>query len=488
MIREQEGVEIELSTIPLDDPATYALLSAGDTDGVFQLESDGMRRVLRQLRPNCIEDIIATNALYRPGPMEHIPDFIAAKGGRVELTYLHPKLEPILCGTYGVVVYQEQVMRIAHEIAGFSLGEADTLRRGMSKRDPSLVQALKDQFVSGACSNGIPEETAREIFELIKPFGSYGFNKSHSAAYGILAYQTAWFKTHYPLYYFAALLTSFQGYQDQIKKYVQYLKGRGFTFLQPDINLSQQQFSVDRGSIRFGLLAIKNMGITTVESILRERERQGAFSGLRDFVSRLGTEVNKRHMTALINAGAFDPLGSRAEHLLLIPELQDQLSSTANRLRQGQMSLMGREQELHIDSFYSGINHGTGAFSARELQNMEVEATGFAFTRTPDEEREQTSHLRDSPKVATRMTEAALSDPAELFILIGSKPKFTLETLKEILQRFPGDTPVYIDMHDLKRIQKVPREYWVTIQDELLNQLRRLAGTSNVYIKKRDIG
>ncbi|MCL2548448.1 MAG: DNA polymerase III subunit alpha [Symbiobacteriaceae bacterium] len=480
MIREQEGVSLELGSIPLDDSMTYEMLCAGETDGVFQLESDGMRRVLRQLQPSCIEDIIATNALYRPGPMEHIPSFIAAKHGREAITYLHPRLEPILAGTYGVVVYQEQVMRIAHEVAGLSLGEADLLRRAMSKRDPVQVQALQEQFVNGAKTQGISGETAMAIFELIRPFGSYGFNKSHSAAYGILAYQTAWFKVHYPLYYFAALLTSFQGYQDQIIRYIQHLKSRNYCFLPPDINLSRQQFTVQQGCIRFGLLAIKNLGLSTIESILKERDEGGPYRHLRDFVGRLGAEVNKRHLVALISSGAFDLLGDRALNLMMLPELQDQVGATALRMRQGQTSLLSRNDEARLEAVESGVQQSEGRFTLRELQNMEMETTGFTFSR------EVVAAPRAAAvgggKIMASDDEEKATQRLVLRISQGSGVK--LSTLKELLQHFPGRVPVYLELQELSRVQLIPEEYWVSLQAELLSALTGLLGTINVVVKK----
>jgi len=482
LISQQEGVSLDLRDIPLDDRQTYSMLCQGDTDGVFQLESDGMKRVLRQLQPNCIEDIIATNALYRPGPMEHIPEFIAAKRGKTKISYLHPKLEPILEGTYGVVVYQEQVMRIANEIAGFSMGEADLLRRGMSKRDPSQVQGLTDQFIAGAMAQGIDRDTAASIFELIKPFGSYGFNKSHSAAYGVLAYQTAWFKAHYPLYYFASLLSSFHGYQDQISKYVNYLKSKGYAFLQPDINLSHKEFSVYQGSIRFGFLAIKNLGINTVEQILLSREEGGSFSGLKDFVRRLGSEVNKRHIMALVRSGAFDSLGDRASHLLMIPELQDQVGSVSQKMKYGQTSLLSRQDEEIMELGVSETKKTTGSFTLRDLQNMEMEATGFVFTQNQDTSLGAPLRSFQAVKAGSSSDLVASHEIIGLTIRIVSNPGFQLDTLKDILKQYPGSIPVYLELTGIKRVQRVPQEFWVSPEESLLRQLRDIAGKKNVQV------
>ncbi|MCL2497473.1 MAG: DNA polymerase III subunit alpha, partial [Symbiobacteriaceae bacterium] len=439
LIAELYGVQLKEEDIPLDDAATYAMLSRGESDGVFQLESPGMRRVLKMLKPNCIEDIIATNALYRPGPMEHIPEFVAAKNGQSTINYLHPKLEPILAPTYGVVVYQEQVMQVAHALAGFSLGEADLLRRAMAKRDAQALIEQQERFLAGAAALGVSSEVAQQVFAIIRPFGSYGFNKSHSAAYGILAYHTAWLITHYPLPYFAALLSSFFGHQEQTARYLRLLQSRGIPFYPPHINNSWQHFVVEGAGLRFGLLAIKNLGFATVEAILRERQEGGEYRSLGDFVRRLAGEVNKRHLEALINSGAFDSLGARAEHLLILPQLQDQLFAAAALISKGQTSLFeGGGKDLPLPEEAIKPQGLVGSFTLKELQNMELEATGFVFTHQV-----AATGAAQQPKVTE------LPAAPNLYLTIQQRSKLRLEDLKAILKRYPGNCPVYLELQPL---------------------------------------
>ncbi|MDD5533319.1 MAG: DNA polymerase III subunit alpha [Syntrophales bacterium] len=316
-IREGGGEDIDINRIPLDDRLTYQLLAKGETDGVFQLESSGMKRILIGLKPDCIEDVMALIALYRPGPLQMVPEFISRKQGQMEVSYEVPQLEDILKETYGVILYQEQVMQIASALAGYTMGEADTLRKAMSKKKVDQMEKERPKFLSGARKNRIPEQKAVRIFEQMETFGGYGFNKSHSAAYGIISYQTAYLKAHYPVEFMAALLTSEKNNRDKIIKYISDCREMGIAVLQPDINESLNDFRVIGNQIRFGLEAVKNVGAGAIEGIIAVREEGGSFSSLQDFCSRVDLrKINKRVIESLVKCGAFDAFGASRRHLM----------------------------------------------------------------------------------------------------------------------------------------------------------------------------
>ncbi len=309
LVKENHGVVLDLNNLPGDDPKTLEIFSKAQTVAVFQFESSGMQDYLRKLKPTSIHDLVAMNALYRPGPMENIPDFIDRKHGRKTISYLHPKLEETLKETYGIIVYQEQVMKIASDIAGFSLAKADLMRRAMGKKDKALMAEQKKEFAAGALSNGIDKHTAGEIFDLIEKFASYGFNKSHSVAYSVLAYQTAYLKAHYPAEYMAATLTSEIGDTDKIVLFIDDCRKMGMEVLPPDVNESGVDFVVTPKGIRFGLSAIKNVGTGAVEQIVRVRSEGGRFNDIFDFCGRVDLRaVNKKTLESLLLAGAFDSL------------------------------------------------------------------------------------------------------------------------------------------------------------------------------------
>ncbi len=310
-----------MDKLPIDDLATYQVLQEARTTGVFQLESTGMKRYLKQLKPTIFEDIIAMVALYRPGPMEYIPDFIGGKHGTKQVEYLHPKLKPILENTYGVAVYQEQLMQIARDLAGFSLGEADVLRKAVGKKIKELVAEQRTKFIEGCVKNDITKHIAEQVFDFIEPFAGYGFNRSHAACYAMIGYQTAYLKAHYPAEFMAALLTSDQNDTDRIAIEVREAREIGLEVLEPNINESFEDFAVIRGDdgierIRFGLKAIKNVGSVCAQEIVKERERGGKFATLEDFVERVQTkDLNKKSVEALTKVGALDTLGEREQIL-----------------------------------------------------------------------------------------------------------------------------------------------------------------------------
>ena len=317
LIKESRGLELDLDRLPLDDKKTYEMLSEAKTFGVFQLESSGMRDALRGLRPGQLEDLIAMVSLYRPGPMELIPDFIQRKHGRSKITYEHPAMEKFTRETYGIMVYQEQIMQIASEMAGFTMGEADILRRAMGKKDRELMAKQREKFVNGCRERNTSAAKAERVWELMEKFAGYGFNKSHGAAYGLVAYQTAYFKANYPVEFMAALLTSEMGDTDKIVKYIEECRAMGIQVVPPDVNVSAVQFSVAGDTVRFGLAAIKNVGEAAMQSILKSRSAEGTFKMLEDFCARVDLRlVNRRVVESLIKAGAFDSLGLTRAHLL----------------------------------------------------------------------------------------------------------------------------------------------------------------------------
>jgi DNA polymerase-3 subunit alpha len=318
-VRERSSKDFDINTIPLDDELTYRLLSSGRTIGVFQLESSGMRELLVKMEPDRFEDLVALVALYRPGPLGSgmVDDFIKRKKGLVPVNYELPELRDILDETYGVILYQEQVMRISNKIAGFTMGQADILRRAISKKDPFLMEELKTKFIHGALERGYPEETAKRLFELIEYFGNYGFNKSHSAAYALLAYQTAYLKAHYPVEFMAASLSAEIDKTDKVVRLINECREMGIEVLPPDINKSDEGFTIElvekkTGAIRFGLKAVKGVGGAAIE-LIKEERKKGDFKSFEDFLRRLlfdgQKRLNKKVVEALIKAGAFDSLG-----------------------------------------------------------------------------------------------------------------------------------------------------------------------------------
>src|SRR3989449_1002616 len=317
LIAQTRGDRVTLEAIPLGDNTTYEkVFHSGLTSGVFQFESHGMRDVLRRYNPSSIEDLTALNALYRPGPIQGgmIDDFIERKHGRRKIEYELPELQEILQETLGVIVYQEQVMQIANRLAGYSLGEADLLRRAMGKKIAEEMAAQRERFVTGAVKNGYPPKKIEKIFDLMAQFAGYGFNKSHSAAYALLAYHTAYLKTHYPVEFMAALLTSVTGSTDDVVKYINECREMGIAVEPPDINVSDANFTPHGSAIRFGLAAVKNVGGNAIESIVAARKNLGKFESIFAFCEKVDLRLlNKRVLESLIKSGAMDALGRRAQ-------------------------------------------------------------------------------------------------------------------------------------------------------------------------------
>ncbi|MEK7149678.1 MAG: DNA polymerase III subunit alpha [Patescibacteria group bacterium] len=317
LIKDNGNEDIKISELPLEDKKTFELLKKGDTTGVFQLESSGMRRYLKELKPNEFEDIIVMVSLYRPGPMELIPHYIKRKHGLEEVSYIHSKLEPILKSTYGIGVYQEQMMRIARDLGGFTLAEADTLRKAIGKKIKELLDAQKERLILGMIKNGIDEKIAKEIWELFPPFAKYGFNRSHAACYALIAYQTAYLKAHYPIEFTTSLFNADSGDTERASFLISEAKKMKINVLAPDINQSFVSFTPENNNIRFGLLAIKNVGENVVNAVIDERQRGGPFQSVEDFLNRVRhKDVNKKSMESLIKGGAFDSLSVERGKLL----------------------------------------------------------------------------------------------------------------------------------------------------------------------------
>ncbi|HXV67687.1 MAG TPA: DNA polymerase III subunit alpha [Nitrospira sp.] len=435
---------LAVERLPFDDPASFALLASGKTTGLFQLESSGMRDLLTGLKPDCFEDIIAIIALYRPGPMDLIQDFIKRKQGKVPIGYEMPELEPILKDTYGVIVYQEQVMAIANKVAGFSLGQADILRRAMGKKKPEEMEKLRVKFLDGARQKHIPDKKAEKLFELIQKFAGYGFNKSHAAAYAVICYHTAYLKAHYPTEFMAALMTTDMGNTDKIMGYFTECRDLGIKVLGPDINQSQKNFAVVDGAIRFGLAAIKNVGEGAVESIVAIRHADGPFASFFDFCRRVDLhKVNKRMLEGLIKAGAFDSTGARRAQLIAMLDqaIEDGLAAQRERA-QGQTSIFGDElngQEGLAHAARPALPNLPEWDQAQRLK-YERELTGFYISAHPLASYEAAINALAT---ATTASLADLSDGKEV------KLCGIIATVKPMLTK-KGDRMAYLTLEDLQ--------------------------------------
>ena len=381
--------DFSITTIPEDDQATFALLGQGRSKAVFQFESSGMQDILKRARPNRIEDLIALNALYRPGPMQFIDQFVDSKNGRTEITYPLDVLKTVLEETYGVIVYQEQVMEIARIVGGFSLGKADILRRAMGKKNESVMNKMEEEFLAGAVAQGISEDDGRMIFELLKPFAGYGFNKSHAAAYSILAYQTAYLKANYPVEFIAANLTNEINNTDTFADYLHEAREMGIKVCPPAINSSSKYFTVRNQEVVFGMVGIKNVGAGAVDAILTARSRDGDFTSFLDFLERIDTRtVNRKVIEALIQTGAFDELGQNRPTLLHNLDIYlEAASHTRDNRMTGQVSLFDDDDSSADDQL--PIQQYEPATAAERLE-AERELLGFYFSGHPlDDYRER---------------------------------------------------------------------------------------------------
>ena len=407
LVRQKEP-GFRLSDIPDDDPAVFQMLSDGKTSGVFQMESPGMTGVCVGLKPHSIEDITAIIALYRPGPMDSIPRFIACKHDPGLIRYKHPALEPILSVTYGCIVYQEQVIEIFRKLGGYSLGQADMVRRAISKKKKAQIEKERHAFIygdperniAGCVANGIPEQTGQDIYDEIYDFANYAFNKAHAVSYAIVCYQTAWFKYHYPREYMAALLTSVLDSQAKVAEYIGECRDNGIQLLPPDINASGADFTVSGGDIRFGLVAVKGVGRGVIQSLLAEREAHGPFTSFQDFCQRLsGADLNRRVLESLIKCGAFDSLGYKRSQLLEVyGQVLDGVAQQRRKNLEGQFDLFGGGGGDEPSAMATLVLPNIPEFDRHKLMAMEKETTGLYLTGHPmDEYREAARKAKAAP-------------------------------------------------------------------------------------------
>ena len=444
LIEKNRGIKLDLSEIPLDDSEVYTLLGAGSNLGVFQLESSGMRDLLTKLKPQSFKDIIALVALYRPGPLDSgmVGEFIKRKHGQGLIRYELPALEEILKDTYGVIVYQEQVMRIASALAHFSLEDADNLRRAMSKKDALEMERQKEKFLEGTKKTKIPVKKAEKIFEQMETFGRYGFNKSHSAAYALLAYRTAYLKAHYPVEFMAALLTSEAQNADKIVRYISECREMKIEVLPPDINESFKNFAVIGNQIRFGLTAVKNVGDAAIDIILAERKGNGKFKSLYDFCQRVDLrKVNRRVIESLVKCGAFDFSGAyRSQMLTILGELLEQSQRAHKKNGEPQLSMLV-DQPGEAREDYPDIDE----FPENQLVAFEKETIGFYISRHP------LSRYEEEIKKYTDLDTAALpklQNGAEVRVC------GLVSALKEIVTK-KGDRMAFLTLEDMKGFVEV---------------------------------
>ncbi len=406
-VAHYKKVKLDLESMPMDDRPTFELLGRGDTVGVFQLESAGMQDLFRRVGATSFEEICALIALYRPGPMDMLPDYIDRKHGKKKIDYDHPLLEPILKETYGVMIYQEQVQKAANLLAGYSLGKGDILRRAMGKKDPDEMARQRDQFIEGCMRvNNIPKTKAGEIFDLIEKFAGYGFNKSHSAAYAVLSYRTAYLKAHYPVEFMAALLSSEMNNFDKLPGLIAEARQMGIPVLPPDVNRSNLRFTPDGDTLRYGMAGIKNVGSSAVMEIIAEREREGPFKGLVDFCSRLGSSlVNRKVLEALVSCGTFDFCGiSRGRMYSGIDFALSRAASVREDRLSGQTSLFERLGETEKESGEDNLPSAP-EWPENEMLAREKELLGFYISGHPLTDHEatlKTFNMPDPEKQAMR--------------------------------------------------------------------------------------
>ena len=397
LAEKSTGISLDMDQIDYDDKAVLSSLGTGKTDGVFQLESAGMKSFMKELKPRSMEDVIAGISLYRPGPMDFIPQYIRGKNNPDTITYDCPQLQPILEPTYGCIVYQEQVMQIVRDLGGYTLGRSDLVRRAMSKKKAAVMAKERQNFVygneeehvPGCIANGISEQTANKIYDEMTDFAKYAFNKSHAAAYAVVSYQTAWLKYYYPVEFMAALMTSVIDNPGKVAEYIMTCRQMGIGILPPDINQGEGVFSVTGRQIRYGLSAIKSVGRPVIESILEERNRGGRFTNLKNFIERLsGKEVNKRTIESFIKAGALDSLGgTRRQLMMAYAQVMDSVAQERKSSISGQMSLfdlMGEEEKQE----YSIQLPDVGEFDKSQRLAFEKEVLGIYVSGHPLEEYE----------------------------------------------------------------------------------------------------
>ena len=472
LLKENRGIELDIDNLSLDDAETYKLLSSGNTNGVFQLEGSGIKELLRKLKPEIFEDIINAIALYRPGPLQSgdVEEFLKRKHGKAAIRYEIPQLKEILKTTYGVMVYQEQVMEIAKVLAGFSPGDADVLRKAMGKKLPEEMVVQREKFIDGAKKNKIEQKKAEKIFDLMANFAGYGFNKSHSAVYALIAYQTAYLKAHYPVEFMAAQLTSDMADTDKVLKYISECRDMGIEILPPDINESRKDFTVSGSKIRFGLAAVKNVGEAAIDVILKTRQEEGQFTSIIDFCTRVDLrKVNRRVIESLIKCGAFDSMGvKRAQMMASLDRIMD-ISQALQRDRDnGQISI-----------FHAMGSNGAGAVAAIELPQIEEwhesqllsyekEAIGFYITGHPLEK-----YMKELKYLTNTDTNDIKEKQDEAEVSIAG----IVTVVKEINTK-KGDRMAFATLEDLNGSLEV-----ILFSDVYKNSISYLGGDVPVIVK-----
>ncbi len=440
-----ESIDIDINTIPLDDLETYKLLSSGNTAGVFQLESRGMRDLLVKLKPTKFDDIMPLIALYRPGPLKSgmVDEFIRRKNNPAHIKYETPELEDILHDTHGVIIYQEQIMKIASKLAGFSLKDSDALRKAISKKIPEALEKYKEQFIQGAISNNVSSKVAEKIYDIILRFGEYGFNKSHSTAYGLIAYQTAYLKAHYPIHYFAAMLTNEINDTDKLIKYITECRESGIEVLPPDINKSGKAFQIVENKIRFGLSGVKNVGDAAIDNILQVRDQVGEFNSFAHFCSIVDSrKANKKVMESFAKAGCFDSLGlKRSQLLYLVNEKTGSLSRKGTNNSYVQMDIFGAATDP--DTFFKIPE--MDELSHDEILSGEKESMGFYFSQHP---------LKPYEDIIKRLTPVDSQNLKEIETTEDTRIVGVVSASKEIITK-RGDKMAYISLEDTKGVVEV---------------------------------
>ena len=445
-IEAAKGKTIDLYTIPLNDKKTFDMLSLGETTGVFQLESSGMRRYIKDLRPTTIFDLMAMVALFRPGPMQVIPEFISRKHNPKAITYPDPKLSEVLKHSYGLLCYQDDVLLTAITLAGYSWGDADKLRKAVGKKIPSEMKKQQEKFIAGCTANGISKGKAEEIFHLIEPFAGYGFNKAHAACYAMIAYQTAYLKANFPVEYMTAVLTAESRANtgdtrnEKIAMIVAECKRMGIALLPPDVNTSDVEFTIESGSIRFGLSAIKNVGEAAIESMLVARSQGGSFVSFRDFLRRVdGAKVNRKTLESLIRAGAMDTFGSRASLLSAFDRELTQVHKEKKARDVGQVGLFETGEAKH--TLVSDQLPDVSELSSQELLGFEKEMLGLYLTAHPLEK--TLERLRESTTF-TKIAELTLDRVGEKLEIIG-----LVTQVKKIITKNGGSEMAFVRLEDL---------------------------------------
>lgn len=490
LIQNKTGIRLDLNTIDYQDKKVFELIGSGKTEGVFQLESSGMKSFMKELRPESLEDVIAGISLYRPGPMDFIPKYIAGKNDRNSIQYTCPQLQKILAPTYGCIVYQEQVMQIVMELAGYTMERSDLVRRAMSKKKADVMEKERQNFVygneaegvDGCIKRGIDEKTANQIFDEMIDFAKYAFNKSHAAAYAVVSYQTAYLKCYYPIEFMAALLTSVLGNPTKVSEYILNCRQMGIAILPPDVNEGYSGFSVSNGKIRYGLSAIKSVGKNVIDSIVTERNNSGLFKSLEDFIKRLSSkEVNKRTIESFIKAGAFDSLhATRKQMMEVYSKIIDGMHQEKKKSIEGQMTIfdmMGEKEKKDFEISYPDI----GEYSKEELLAMEKEVLGIYASGHPLENYEEMLRRTVSATTADFLidpeTETAKAKDQERYIIGGMIANKTVKLTKN------NQNMAFLNIEDLRGNVEVvvfPRVYEQYRSDMELDQKVFIRGRASI--------